>query len=97
MTIICPEGLGLGWAGCGSLPGSPRPAGRQQPCLVLECVELCWEEGGCVREPCLGVCVREKGILVCLYVGMCLCVHACTVDLFQCKHIDMSEGKGSEV
>lgn len=32
---------GLGWDGCGSLLGSPRPTGRQQPCLVLECMELC--------------------------------------------------------
>lgn len=30
---------------------------------------------------------------------MCLCVHECTVDLFQCEHIYiyMSGGKGSEV
>lgn len=95
VAMICP--WNLGWAGCGSLPGSPRPAGRQQPCLVLVCAELCWEEGGCVRQWCLGICVREKDILVCLYVRMCLCVHACAVDLLQCEYIYMSGEKRSEV
>lgn len=62
------------WAGWGSPPGSPRPSGGQQPWLVLGCVDLCLEEGGCVRESCLGVCEREENILVCLRVSLCVYV-----------------------
>lgn len=50
-----------------------------------------------MSESCLGVCVREKVILVRLSVRMCLCVHACSVGLLQCEYIYMSGGKGDEV
>lgn len=93
MALVCPGGLALVWLW--EPAWIPQACGRQQPCLVLGCVELCWEEGGYVRESCLGVCVREKDTLVCLDVRMCLCVHARTADLLQCEYVYMcQEGRG---
>ena len=87
--------LARGTCRCGSPSGSPRPASGQQPCLVLGCVELCLEEGGCVRETCLGVCVTEKDILVCLHVRcVCVCARTCTVGLLQCAYLCVLGGKG---
>lgn len=85
-------------AGCGSPPGSPRPAGGQQHCLVLECVELCLEEGGCITESCPGDCVREKHVVVYLCVRcvcVCVCVHTGIADPLQRAHVCVLGGKGS--